>query len=330
MKKFEAFFTIVLLLDADYSLPFVKAVDDDAKVGHFLSHKGRSKEQLLRLGKHQKKLGDGCLNVFIDAGSNKGVHGRFLFEPEKYPDSKFQQNFDSAFGPAPRDNSEICVFAFEPNPAHVAHQEATESAYQAMGWRYHFIPAAVGDAKERVVFHRNNGFAARGYARGSAMVGPMEEWRFGATKQTGESAAEDDVAVEVIDFSAWLEIHVFRRRRPLTEASAADPAAGGANNGVVIMKMDIEGYEYPTLTHLLVKGTLCKFDAVYGELHPSMAAKMRGEPKMLQGKEEANELFYSMSRVLRAAGCAPFQVFDDESYIHDTNAKGEEIPYPVK
>ena len=327
MKKFEgrteALFTTVLLLNAGLFLPFVKADDVNAKSSRVfsLSKKERSKKKLLSQ-KFHPRLGDGCLHVFIDAGSNKGVHGRFLFEPEKYPNNKFQRKFDEAFGPAPRDNSEICVFAFEPNPAHVAHQKATESAYQAMGWRYHFIPAAVGDAKERVVFHRNGGSVRK-------EAGP-EEVGFSAIKRTGESAAEDDVAVEVIDFSAWLEIHVFRRRRPLTEASAADPAAGGANNGVVIMKMDIEGYEYPTLTHLLVKGTLCKFDAVYGELHPAIAAKMRGEPKMLRGKKEANEFFYSMSRVLRAAGCAPFQVLDDESYVHDTNAKGEEIPFPVK
>jgi hypothetical protein len=76
MKKFEAFFTIVLLLDADYSLPFVKAVDDDAKVGHFLSHKGRSKEQLLRLGKHQKKLGPfnlGDKNSFCELNGGQGA-----------------------------------------------------------------------------------------------------------------------------------------------------------------------------------------------------------------------------------------------------------------
>ena len=168
MKKFEgrteALFTTVLLLNAGLFLPFVKADDVNAKSSRVfsLSKKERSKKKLLSPEKLHPRLGDGCLHVFIDAGSNKGVHGRFLFEPEKYPDNKFQRKFDEAFGPAPRDNSEICVFAFEPNPAHVAHQKATESAYQAMGWRYHFIPAAVGDAKERVVFHRNNGFAARG------------------------------------------------------------------------------------------------------------------------------------------------------------------------
>ena len=43
-------------------------------------------------------LGDGCYHIFIDAGSNRGVHGRFLFEPEKYPKSKFAKKFDEIYG----------------------------------------------------------------------------------------------------------------------------------------------------------------------------------------------------------------------------------------
>ena len=33
-------------------------------------------------------LGDGCYHVFIDVGSNIGMHARFLFEPDKFPRSK--------------------------------------------------------------------------------------------------------------------------------------------------------------------------------------------------------------------------------------------------
>ena len=32
-----------------------------------------------------KRLGDGCYHVFLDVGSNRGVHGRFFYEPELYP-----------------------------------------------------------------------------------------------------------------------------------------------------------------------------------------------------------------------------------------------------
>ena len=33
-------------------------------------------------------LGDGCYHVFIDVGSNIGMHALFLFEPYKFPRSK--------------------------------------------------------------------------------------------------------------------------------------------------------------------------------------------------------------------------------------------------
>lgn len=44
--------------------------------------------ELRREGTGRPKLGDGCHHVFIDVGSNIGVHARFLYEPDRYPDSK--------------------------------------------------------------------------------------------------------------------------------------------------------------------------------------------------------------------------------------------------
>ena len=34
------------------------------------------------------KLADGCYHVFLDVGSNIGMHVRFLLEPHKYPQAK--------------------------------------------------------------------------------------------------------------------------------------------------------------------------------------------------------------------------------------------------
>jgi len=33
----------------------------------------------------QSKLGDGCYHIFLDVGSNIGIHARFLYEPDRYP-----------------------------------------------------------------------------------------------------------------------------------------------------------------------------------------------------------------------------------------------------
>ena len=80
------------------------------------------------------KLGDGCYHVFLDVGANRGVHGRFLFEPQKYPKSKAVKLFEEWFGsPDERDNRLVCVFAFEPNPAHYPELRRKAYAYSRLG-----------------------------------------------------------------------------------------------------------------------------------------------------------------------------------------------------
>jgi len=67
------------------------------------------------------KMADGCYHVLLDVGANIGMHARFLFEPLKYPNATVAHEiFERQFGPSDsRDNRDICVFAFEPNPAHI-------------------------------------------------------------------------------------------------------------------------------------------------------------------------------------------------------------------
>ena len=51
----------------------------------------------------QPKLGDGCYHVFLDVGSNIGVHARFLYEPDLFPESRSSvATFAKEFG-SPRD-----------------------------------------------------------------------------------------------------------------------------------------------------------------------------------------------------------------------------------
>jgi hypothetical protein len=106
------------------------------------------------LTSRRAKLADGCYHVFLDCGSNLGVHGRFLFEPHKYPNSTFVTIFDEHFG-AYRTQQNICVFAFEPNPRHTQKQLLTQTKYRTMGWRYHYMPYGVGDMDGNLTFYRN-------------------------------------------------------------------------------------------------------------------------------------------------------------------------------
>ena len=68
-----------------------------------------------------RKATDGCVNVFVDAGANIGVHTRFLFEPAKYPDSSFTKVFNRSFGSIASNGMAplTCSLGFEPNPKHI-------------------------------------------------------------------------------------------------------------------------------------------------------------------------------------------------------------------
>lgn len=232
-----------------------------------------------------------CVNVFIDAGSNIGVHGRFFFEPSKYPKAKFKKIFRRVFGDNFSTSSNSCVYAFEPNPRHAARQQEIAAAYNKNGWRYYFIPAAISDEDGFTQFytnHRNN------WSTRELEVG------FGAVQRA--SANADTVTVRTIDFHVWLQQHVF------THSGLSKPR--------VLMKIDVEGAELRVLLHLLIKGTLCNFDKIIGEFHPVATQPLVGQPSH-PNSNESTDLKKSLNKILLATGCAPFEIFDDESYIRD-------------
>ena len=108
----------------------------------------------------KKRDADGCHHIFIDGGANIGVHGRFLLEPENYPDASVARRiFDAQFG-ALRDNRDFCVFEIEPNPAHYATLMNKSKAYQKMGWRYHVMNVGMSSQNGTLPFYwRNNEYA---------------------------------------------------------------------------------------------------------------------------------------------------------------------------
>lgn len=101
------------------------------------------------------KLADGCYHVFLDVGSNIGMHARFLYETTSFPRALIARTvFMNQFGPEQlRDNRDICIFSFEPNPSHNERHAEMRKLYAAMGWRYYPINAGVGDADGSLTFY---------------------------------------------------------------------------------------------------------------------------------------------------------------------------------
>ena len=88
---------------------------------------------------------DGCLHVFIDLGSNRGLQIRKLYEPHNFPLAQVLPLYEKYFGkPETRNLREICSVSFEPNSKHAGHLRAMSEAYATCGINVVFIKAGVG------------------------------------------------------------------------------------------------------------------------------------------------------------------------------------------
>jgi hypothetical protein len=248
-------------------------------------------------------LGNGCYHIFIDAGSNRGVHGRFLFEPEKYNQSEFAQKFTEVYGNN-RTLQNICVFTFEPNPMHAKPQNDTQAAYTRMGWRYHYMPFGVSDRDGQLTFYRNYDVIWGALA---------EEWGFSTTLH-GAAVQDQEVLVKIIDISKWLDDHILKRDIPEKNEFNVGPP-------LIVMKMDIEGSEYAVLAHMIDTGTAYRVNYIFGEWHP-VSQVIKGQN--YSTPEELQVLQTSLSSRLSENGGPGFVDFDDEEYLHD----GMEYPVP--
>ena len=247
-------------------------------------------------------MADGCYHVFMDLGANLGVHGRFLFEPEKYPNATIaKEMFNSQFGTRDtRDNRDICVFAFEPNPIHKERHQKLQETYQELGWRYIPMPVGVGDLDGNLTFYRQDDQY-------------YEEWGFGM-QQITENATT--ITIPMIRFANFLNEHIEHRKQP-------SEIYGIYESGPkVVMKMDIEATEFHVMPDLITSGALCStVDFVFGEIHARHAffpLVTRANETLLY-KRQATNLFQAFLRTMNAsASCKTiFADNDDESYLHD-------------
>jgi len=261
------------------------------------------------------KLADGCYHVFMDVGANIGVHGRFLLEPHKYPKATLAEAFFvDLFGPN-RDNRDVCVFAFEPNPAHHGRLGSLSAAYANMGWRYHVVPVGVSDEKGTLNFYRRNDVH-------------YNEWGFSVAKPPPAESANITVEIPVVRLAQWIEDHVEGRLLPETVHGSQQNTKKGPQ---VLMKLDIESMEFRVFPDLLLSGVFCRdIDVIFGEVHrrttffPFYFSGPKESRKSFQNIKEAGNYWSSL---LLAATTNPhcrgsFVEADDEIYLMD----GEPFP----
>mmetsp|Transcript_17974 Transcript_17974/g.34938 ORF Transcript_17974/g.34938 Transcript_17974/m.34938 type:complete len:339 (-) Transcript_17974:39-1055(-) len=261
----------------------------------------------------QPRLGDGCYHVFLDVGSNIGLHARFLYEPHHYPDSKSSvRAFEEQFGPN-RDNRDYCIFAFEPNPTFRKRHLELAEAYDKIGWRYHPILAGAATVDGNMTFYH------------SFMVDTInrdKELGFSAvTPKTLYGKESKWVTVPTIRLASWIIREIRDRKIPDVTHS------GTKIKPKVVMKMDIEGIEYRVFPDLLLTGALCDtIDFLMGEFHygpgdhNKFPMNLTSDGKhSLKHRKEGQALAKEMFRMVEITeNCKTvISLEDDESYGTD-------------
>ena len=265
----------------------------------------------------EPKLADGCYHVLLDVGANIGIHARFLFEPDLYPDSKTSvATFATEFG-YPRDNRDYCVFSFEPNPKFEQRHLDMEKAYKGMGWRY--IPILAGASNNDGNFTFFHDHLVKEYSEtGFSALASKTLYGHDATKKN----------VPIIRLASWIRKEIEGRQlpKPHSDVMASEPK--------VIMKLDIEGLEFTVFPDLLTTGALCNnIHFLMGEFHYApgnhnyypMNLTSDGKHK-LQHRKEGQKLAIDMLHLIDITdSCMTrYSLDDDESYRTDPH----ELPSP--
>jgi len=96
------------------------------------------------LGEREENALDGCLHVFLTAGTSNTRTIRQLYEPSNFPQSSIQSVYEKLFGtPEERNKKEICLVSFAPNADLVKEEQALSHSYSPCGIRVIVLDAEV-------------------------------------------------------------------------------------------------------------------------------------------------------------------------------------------
>merc|ERR1712232_446122 len=179
------------------------------------------------------------------------------------------------------------------------------------GWRYYFLSAGANDEEGALEFYPN----------GNISEGSTHEfWGFSAINRDPDNPENRGIRVPVIRLSTWIRFHILARKVPL-------PRMLDKREPSIMIKMDVEGYEYRLLTDLVVTGVLCNIDAISVETHHHkpdiMPAKLHRNVSLAAAAAE--EYYRHILLMINASTCKTHVYHigdDDERYLKDG------MPYP--
>jgi len=249
---------------------------------------------------------DGCLHVFIDLGSNRGLQIRKLYEPHTFPLAPIQPLYQRFFGSSEdRNLQEICSVSVEPNSKHAAHLKKLSEAYATCGIKVLVYEAGVGHKDMKLRFAPFNSLLGHEVGHdGSARLIHDDE----SVEDFTETHFHDNVEVEEVEvmrFARFITDVVAKRKLPIS-AEVVTPR--------VVIKADIEGAELKIIPDMLITGALDNVDNLHMEWHGEASYRQGREPAMISKLAPAITAIADLSKREGIEHQLEVEEMDDETY----------------
>lgn len=250
-----------------------------------------------------KKYADDCYNVYLDVGSNIGVQVRKLFEPERYPGAPVLPLFDIYFGKDNRAQT-TCAFGIEPNGMHTQYLQKVEAYLKSQQFKCTFFTnTAASLSSGSTTLHRHS-VDSNGVG-GSLLIDKLESEQLSRSKLKKATILTEEI--KTMDLGNFITAHISSRQIPDMRDEVGSPPS-------IVMKMDVEGYEYELLPSLLISGALCNVDCIFIEWHNNHMKNSQDAQRYREIRKAVEVIIKNEKRVK----CKTvLRELDDESYVKD-------------
>lgn len=178
-----------------------------------------------------------CKYILTDLGANRGDTIQDIAEMTSSPNSRREivTLLRELVIPVP----ELCLISFEPNPEHWRNLDEVKSKYSKHFHKLDILHTAAGTKEGSSDFYVDRDSSDKNQVGSSLLI----------EKKT--SSKQNAVQVQITNFIDFVQ-----------SISLNAPQA------MLLAKIDIEGFEYPLLKAMLLKGVACNFHSIVVEFHP--------------------------------------------------------------
>lgn len=269
---------------------------------------------------------DGCLHVFLDLGSNRGLQIRKLYEPHLFPLAPILPLYERYFGiPEERKLQEICSVSVEPNPKHAQHLIDLASSYSSCGIKVLvFNHTGVGHKDTVSKFAPFNTMHGHEVGQDASARLIHEDESVEGFMETHLHEEVEMETVSVIRIAKFITDIVAKRRLP-TSSKVTVPR--------VVIKADIEGAELKIIPDMVITGAFGHVDNIHMEWHGNASYRHGREAAMISKLAPAITALGELSESEDLEHKFTIEEMDDETYsgllIYKPWGDYSELPVPT-